>query len=311
MAAEPLETLAAGITMRAPASVVPANVSIVAAEVDGVVASMAFDVAQTAEVGDVLVRIDDTDLQLALELAQANLAAIEARIALAEGRAARARELNERNFASVDDVAARETDLAALRADRRAQQVVVRQAKRELDKATIIAPFTGSVIERQGQLGAYVSRGTALLILAEIGNATIRAQLEPLQAKNLQGSGKIEFESQGRRWPVTLTDLSQVIDERSRIVPARLTFDDSAAPTGTTGYLVWRGTDPRVPATYVVKRNGTLGVFVLNSDTARFVAISDAQEGRPASVPLSGGTKIITDGRHRVNDGDKVTVIQP
>lgn len=304
----PLEELAAGITQRAPATVVPANVAVIAAEIDGVVAEIGFDVAQTAQEGEVLVRIDATDLTLSLRLAEANLAAVQARIELAKRRAIRARELSERNFASEDDVAARETDLAAMRADRLAQQVRVEQAQRELEKATIVAPFTGTIIERRGQKGGYVSRGTSLVTLSQVSNPAVQAQLDPAQSASITASTRIEFEGPDQRWPVRLAALSAVIDERSRIVPARLEFDDSTAPPGTTGYLVWSSREARVPARFVVKRDGQLGVFVLNSEQVRFVALPQAQEGRPAKVSLDPRALIVTDGRHRINDNDRVTV---
>lgn len=304
----PLEDLAAGITQRAPATVVPANVAIIAAEIDGVVSEVAFDVAQTADQGEVLVRIDATDLTLSLRLAEANLAAVDARIELAKRRAVRARELNERNFASQDDVAARETDLAAMRADRLAQQVRVEQAKRELDKTIIVAPFIGTVIERQGQQGGYVTRGTPLMTLSQVSDPTVQAQLDPAQAVSIASSTTVSFEGPSGRWPVQLTALSPVVDERSRTTPARLVFEQKAAPAGTSGYLVWNSREPRVPARFVVKREGQLGVFVLEGEKTRFVPLPQAQEGRPASVPLGTDALIVTDGRHRVNDGDQVSV---
>lgn len=308
VSASPLESLAAGITQRAPATVVPANVAVIAAEIDGVVSEVAFDVAQTAERGEVLARIDATDLTLSLRLAEANLAAVEARIELAKRRALRARELSERNFASLDDVAARETDLAAMRADRQAQQVRVDQAKRELEKTTLVAPFTGTVIERLGQQGGYVTRGTPLMRLSQVSDPTVQAQLDPSQAISIATSRSISFEGPGGSWPVALSALSPVVDERSRTTPARLVFAQSAAPAGTSGYLIWNSEEPRVPARFVVKRDGQLGVFVLEGQTARFLALPQAQEGRPASVPLATDALIVTDGRHRLNDGDRVSV---
>ncbi|PKO62669.1 MAG: efflux RND transporter periplasmic adaptor subunit, partial [Betaproteobacteria bacterium HGW-Betaproteobacteria-17] len=65
---------------------------------------------------------------------------------------------------------------------------------------------------------------------------------------------------------------------------------------------------PFVPADYLVKRAGQLGVFVVEARRARFVPLPDAQEGRPASAAaLPAEAALVTDGRFALQDGMTVT----
>ena len=51
-----------------------------------------------------------------------------------------------------------------------------------------------------------------------------------------------------------------------------------------------------------------LGVFVADSNTAQFVPVPGAQEGRPAPVDLSRDTLIVVRGQARLQDGDALTI---
>ena len=63
-----------------------------------------------------------------------------------------------------------------------------------------------------------------------------------------------------------------------------------------------------LPSNLISRRNGVLGVFVLDSDHARFAPLAGAQEGRPAEVHLPASSRIITMGRERLQDGATVSV---
>jgi len=63
-----------------------------------------------------------------------------------------------------------------------------------------------------------------------------------------------------------------------------------------------------VPVAQIVQRGMSFGVFVAASDTARFVPIPGAQEGRPALVDLPPDTLIVVRGQARLQDGDSLSI---
>jgi len=60
---------------------------------------------------------------------------------------------------------------------------------------------------------------------------------------------------------------------------------------------------PHVPAEFVVRREGKLGVFLDERGLARFHTLAEAQEGRPAPADLAPGTRIVVAGQLALIDG--------
>ena len=107
---------------------------------------------------------------------------------------------------------------------------------------------------------------------------------------------------------VRLLRLSGVIDPATRVQRARLAFVFDPMPSGSTGTLQWLGARGQLPAGLVVRRGDAFGIFVADGDTARFVALPNAQEGRPVAVGLADETLLVTAGADRLQDGDRLLV---
>jgi hypothetical protein len=112
----------------------------------------------------------------------------------------------------------------------------------------------------------------------------------------------------GRRVRSALVARSPAVNPASRTREARFGFGKIIPRPGSNGVLRWL--DPRalVPADYLTRRAGRLGLFIINGRTARFVPLSDAQEGRPAlAAALPENARIVTDGRLIPQDGMAVS----
>ncbi len=269
--------------LRAPATVISANRALVTSEVSALIQDVPVDVGDTIRKGEVLVVLDDDNNRLMLTQAKARLAALKAQIAQARHRLDKAEELLEKNFVSDDELLARQTDLAVLEANVQEQDVFVRIQELALSRTTIKAPFDAAIVERQAQVGSYAMPGTVLMTIVQTDGREIDAEIDPRYAVALPAVSDIRFVSQGREWRVELARLSSVIDTDTRILRARLKFPDDPAPIGLTGELVWSEATGLLPVAQIVQRGSTLGVFIANSDSARFVPIPGAQEGRPAT----------------------------
>ncbi|MGB5775167.1 MAG: efflux RND transporter periplasmic adaptor subunit, partial [Sedimenticolaceae bacterium] len=99
------------------------------------------------------------------------------------------------------------------------------------------------------------------------------------------------------------------VDPVARTREARLVFTGEAAVAGTPGRIVWYGARSMLPSDYLVRRDGRLGVFVLDTDRARFIDIPGAEDGRPAVLQLAPETLLISEGRQRLVDNDLVNPI--
>lgn len=294
--------------LRAPATVISANRALVTSEVSALIREVPVDVGDTIRAGEPLVVLDDANNRLMLAQAQARLAALTAQIAQARHRLDRVEELLEKNFVSDDELLARQTDLAVLEANLQEQEVVVRIQALALSRTTIKAPFDAAIVERHAQVGSYAMPGTVLMTIVQTDGREIDAEIDPRSAVALPAVSDLRFVSRGREWGVELARLSSVIETDTRILRARLKFAGQPAPIGLTGELVWNEATGLVPVSLIVQRGEALGVFIANSETAQFVPIPGAQEGRPAPVDLPPDTLIVVRGQTRLQDGDALTV---
>ena len=306
--AQALSEVLVDFERRAPAEVRALNDSTIAAEVSSTVLSVHADVGQAVKKGDLLLELDPVDYQLNLEQAEANLASNRARLSQADVRLKRARTLGGKQYISADEVLERETDVMVLNAQIQASEVAVSIARRSLDKCSLLAPFDGVVGKRMAQVGNFVRNGDPLIAVTQVDQFELDAEIPDGQADEIINTGTIRFESRGERWPVRLLRLSPVINSQGRTRQARFAFSGNAPSVGRSGELVWGVGKGMLPSNLISRRNGVLGVFLLDSDKARFEPLPDAQEGRPVSVDLPANTPVITLGRERLQDGVPVTV---
>lgn len=305
---KPLAELLMHAEREAPAAALSLNESRIASEVTARVQAIPVEIGAVVEAGSVLVELDPRDAELSLKRAQATLTSVQARIRHAEFQLQRARELHKRNFASEDTLTQRETELDVLRAEHAGAEAQLASAQRELDKCTVRAPYRAIVHARQTQVGELATPGTPLLTLIDVSRIEVSAQIQPKDSASLQGAQDIRFVAPGGEHPLRLLRISPAIDRATRTQEARLQFVEAPAAPGTEGRLRWRGDGNLLPAEFVSRRAGRLGVFVATGDTARFVVLDQAQEGRPAAVDLAPDTRIIVDGRFALQDGQAISL---
>ena len=134
--------------------------------------------------GDVLLRIDPVDYQLALTLAQARVKDSESKLKVAEEEAAVSREEWQLLYEAdpknkqIPALVAKEPQLAAAKAKLAADRADLQKAKLNLERTEIKAPFDGRVDEENVDIGQYVAVGQALATLFSINQAEIVVPFE-------------------------------------------------------------------------------------------------------------------------------------
>ena len=297
---------------RAPASVVSDNDSRISAEVSAPIIDIPVRVGDVVKKGDVLVRLEQTDLKLARAREEAAIAALQARVELADYQLVRARSLSQKKVVAEELLKQREAELRSLRAQLDGQKIALAQAKRRLQKATVRAPFDASISARLAAVGELASPGSALIQIIERRHVEVSAQLQAQLARSLPQAKQIELVTPQRRYPLTLRSIAPSFDPLARTREARLGFAGEMALPGVAGELVWNSERASLPAELLSRRNGRLGVFVVDDSRTRtratFIALPQAEEGRPTVVSLPPQTRVITLGRFRLNDGDAVSI---
>ncbi len=294
------------LQVEAPAGVRSLNETRIAAEVPATVVEIPARVGATLARGAVVARLDPRDYELAVRRAEANLESSRARLRLAESQLARTRELAKQNFISSEALNQRETEVEVVRAELRLQETQLEGARRDLDKTVLRAPFQAIVKERLAGVGELAQPGTPLVTLLDAGRTEVVAAVQVKDAPSLRAVSAVRFVGLDGTYPVALARLSPAIERESRTVEARLVFTGRQAAIGTVGRIVWNDPRPFLPAELLVRREGRLGVFVIEGQLARFIPLPEAQEGRPAAADLAPSTLIVTDGQRGLRHGQQV-----
>ena len=189
--------------------------------------------------GEVLLRIDPLDYQLAVTLAQARVKDSESRLRVAEEEAAAAKEewrlLYQDKGVKVEDppaLVAKEPQLAAAKAKLAADLADLRKAKLNLERTELKAPFNGRISSESVDIGQYVSSAKPLATLFSTEAAQI---VVPFEDESLfwfhvpgftpgNGSGSpvtVRARIAGRdlTWSGRIMRAEGMLDERTRMVP--------------------------------------------------------------------------------------------
>ncbi len=131
------------------------------------------------EEGEVLLRIDPHDYQLALTRAEAEVAQAQLRLEQERAEAALAtKEWAELgNGEKASPLVLRQPQVAQTEAALQAARATLEQAKRDLERTEIKAPFNGRVRQENVEAGQFVSRGVALAQLYSVDVAEVRLPL--------------------------------------------------------------------------------------------------------------------------------------
>jgi RND family efflux transporter MFP subunit len=234
---------AVGLWVSAQGTVEPATESDLVAEVAGRIVWTSPQLASGGflEKGDVLVRIDPRDYEVALDGARAALARAESALHLAESVLERQRSMRGQGISSqarLDDAThARENAAAGVREAR----VAVRRAELDLERTRIHAPFAGRVRQKHVDLGQFVNRGAPIARVYSIDYAEVRLPVRDADLAYLElpaGFGassdaegpqvhlSAEIAGKPHLWRARLVRTEGVRDERTRMLNVVARVDD-------------------------------------------------------------------------------------
>ncbi|GJL82114.1 MAG: MexH family multidrug efflux RND transporter periplasmic adaptor subunit [marine bacterium B5-7] len=302
-----LASVSVVIESSAPATVVSLNRTQVAAQISGVISSIGVEVGDTVEADGILATINCADFQQILARDESQLLALVARRRLAREELDRALKLIKTRNISEEQLVQRQADFDSAVAGISAQKAQIALSRRQVSLCEIRSPFAGVVIQRPVSLGAYVMPGTPVVEVLDTNRLEVRADV-PLDAIESLDRQILTFSAGGTSYPIKLRSVVPLVNEGTRSQQARLEFEGATATAGTPGRLVWTLPGLAIPAHLLVRRNASLGIFVVDGEHARFVKLIGALEGKPVQTDLAADTRIVIDGRHALEDGRKVIV---
>jgi RND family efflux transporter MFP subunit len=292
----------------AAAQVISLNESVIAAQVAGLVAEMLVRVGDTVKAGAVLVKLSCKDYELEHEKLKAERQATQAKLELAQWHLKQSELLVSQRTLPVEKVQERRAELAVLRGDLAASTVRIKVAERQMASCLVKAPFAGIVTERSTAVGQLVANGITLVKLLDLSRVEVSTQVSNRDIGALRSAGKLAFDHDGIRYPLTLHAVLPAIQTQTGTQEVRLDFSGQHGQPGAAGRLVWEDKVQHIAAELLIKRGEQLGVFTENSGIAHFHPLPDAQNGRPALIALPPDTPVIVSGQYNLEEGSTVKV---
>ena len=190
--------------------------------------------------GDSLLKIEDTDYQLALRQAEARVAEAHVRAEQAVADADVARK-QLRNQPKASALALKKPQVAEARARLEAAQADLEQARLNLRRTDISLPFTGRLTETSADIGQYIIPGTVVAHAFGTDMVEVRLPLDDAQLASL--ALPIGFVAeQGQALTVALT--AQVAGKEQQWNGKLVRLDASVDPDTRMLYAIVEVADP-------------------------------------------------------------------
>lgn len=316
------ETVATSVqTQRAFTGIVAARVqSDLGFRVPGKVLERLVDTGQTVKRGQPLMRIDPTDLKLALRAREEAVAAAKA---LAHQTAED--EARDRNLVAARAVSASAYDRVkaaaeSARAELNAAEAQADVARNEASYAVLFADADGVVVETLAEPGQVVAAGQVVVQVAHAGPREAVIELPETLRPSIGSTGRATLYGNGLAGTVKLRQLSDAANRHTRTFEARYVLEDhlANAPLGSTIFIqisAGRATPTlHVPIGAIFDRGQGPGVWLIEGATPKVTwrAVQIAALGdEAASVigKLEAGDRVVALGAHLLHEGEQVRLM--
>ncbi len=260
--------------------------------------------------GTLLAKIDDSELKAQLKQAESSLQ-------LAKQKKDRTQGLLEKN-------AATQADLESAEASLKSAEASIELIKAQIAKTEIRAPFNGKLGFVNVSVGAWLTTGTSVATLSEVGKLKARIALPQRYASSIKIGDSITLRDEERNIEKVgkVSALDATISESSRTRQILVTVDNSKDELIAGGYAKadvefasgnasGRAKTIPVPAEALTLDKDGAFLFIVNEGKAKMVRVETGLRTPIAVDILSGlnaGDTVITSGLISIRQGSSVRI---
>ncbi len=285
--------------------------------VPGKVLERLVNTGQPVKRGQPLMRIDPTDLTLAVRAHDEAVVAARARARQSADDELRYRDLVAGGAVSASAYDKVKADADASRALLNVAEAQAGVARNETGYAVLLANADGVVVETLAEPGQVVSAGQVVVRVAHAGRREAVIELPETLRPTIGSTGRANLYGSGQTGSAKLRQLSDAANRQTRTFEARYVLDGALAnaPLGSTVSI--RLSDGRsaqalrVPIGAIFDAGKGPGVWFVEGETSRvtwravqIVGLS----GEAATVigSLNAGDRVVALGAHLLNEGEHV-----
>ena len=282
------------------------------------------------EKGTVLARIRGTEYQDKVHQSASQTDAAQAAFEKARLDYERAKNLFESQSLTKPEFDAARAQYDSTQAQVKAYQAQTAEAQVSLSDTTLVAPFSGNIVKKTVDLGAYVGPGLPTFAIANTDLVKIVVGVPDIMVRSIKLGQAVDVGIDAfpnRTFHARISRISAAADTVTRNfdVEVAIPNHDRSIKSGMIGSLQLvheAGTQNvaslMVPLSAIVQANdGKYGVFVLsNSSTGSIARLKGVDVGSISGTDiavikgLASGEQIITSGANLLKDGQRVEVVQ-
>lgn len=305
-----------------------------ASEVSGRVEKVHVDIGARVAAGDLLASIEADDYEIDFREAEATQLRAQARFEESAAALNRTETLRDRGAISEREYEAALSTKRAAEADLKNAEAGLERAQDNLDDTQIVAPFTGSIVERHVDPGALVTGDRALLVLADLDRIAVEVGLTEDEVFLVHKATSAFVQSTNQSGLVangSIDGITERADPSTGTYLVRIQIDNRNEPRFLGGMVVnveipYAHLDaiPTVPAAAVLMPNQDPHVFIVrdaralrvNLDIAalqndRVGVVSRGSTGggsSPEDIVLKLGDLVVVVGQMQLVAGDEVLI---
>lgn len=285
----------------------------------GRIAARLVDAGAHVTAGQVLARLDPSDLALSLRSAEAELASAEANAVQAQSDAARSASLRAQGWASIQSDELKQALARAATEKVTSARSAVALARNRLDYTALKAPADGVVMAVLADPGTVVSEGQPVLHVAEAGAPEAEIQLpeQALPDAARPGATVTLWARPDLPLRATLRELAPAAEGKLRTFAARYSIENPPnwLALGMSATLHLPGAETQslatLPAAAVVDRGQGPMVWAVRDEgklVSRPVQVRRQQQDRVVVSGLADGEMIVAMGGQKLDPAAKVRV---
>jgi RND family efflux transporter MFP subunit len=324
----------ANAVLTASGYVVARRKAAVASKGTGTLVFLGVDEGDRVKKGQIIARLDDADVAASLQRARENLRMVGAELNDAKQSLERMRVLLKDRVVAQAEFDAAEARYNRVVASIDAAKYAVREAEVAVENTRIVAPFDGTVLKKNADVGEIVapmagaaSSKAAVVTIADMSSLEVEADVSEANITRVKIGQNCEVALDAypqQRYPAYVTKIVPTADRSKatvlvkisfksydqRVLPemsAKITFlAPGAAVTETSNRPVLT-----VPAGAVAARNGRAVVFQMQDDRAVEVPVVTGQTlGNQVEIKqgLKEGDKVVAKVDDRIKPGAKLSL---
>lgn len=287
--------------------------------VSGKIIERTVDIGERVKPGDIIARIDPTDLHLAVKSAEAAVISAKAQLDTTALNEKRAQQLVDKGVASTSALDQRKLEHDQAVSAYEAALSARDQAANQAAYAELKSDVGGIVTAVPGVAGQVVSAGTPVVTVARDGEKEIAIAVPEQEIRHFTAGKTVD----ARFWADTALSLQATVrevagsaDPASRTYAVRLSIpDDPAVLLGMTASVEMHvgsaGASVTVPVASLAEKDGKPVVWLVDRASgvvsSKPVTVSGfAEEGARISAGLAKGDVVVSAGTQFMSDGLKV-----